>query len=426
MKVASGKIASFSHIAVLTLVLFLLAWASISSLTFLVGDTGLRFLQARELIAHNWQTFAIDYPAHFLDPDLQFTPYYYAYSVIDGEIYFNVSHFFTLIASFFYAWLGTAGLSLMPALGGALTAVAVYRLGVLTQVKYPRLLLWTAVLGTPILFYSLELWDHNWAAACAAWAVYGIARGMMNGRWQPIAWGGVAAGIGLGQRPEMYAFAIALGVAVMAVNWSQRRNWLAFVGGGIAGTLPVWLLQYWWVGHPFGLAFAPHFGGYGRPDSYPAQSYDGLTITPSVKIGRFLFYIQSHDLLTFGAALLILLGLFALIFSLRVPAWRRPGWVWGSLLLSAAGYALFSLQAQNTILSGLLTTFPLILFALAYLDKSDDAPATRSIYLLALLTAVTFIGLMLIAWPAYGGKQWGARYLLPAYPPLLFAAFYGY
>ncbi|MCP4420327.1 MAG: hypothetical protein GY805_27290, partial [Chloroflexi bacterium] len=141
---------------------------------------------------------------------------------------------------------------------------------------------------------------------------------------------------------------------------------------------------------------------------------------------RFLFYIQSHDLLTFGAALLILLGLFALIFSLRVPAWRRPGWVWGSLLLSAVGYALFSIQAQSTILSGLLTTFPLILFALAYLDKSDDAPATRPIYLLALLTAVTFIGLMLIAWPAYGGKQWGARYLLPAYPPLLFAAFYGY
>ena len=424
MKSASTKTVSLLHIAALTLALLLLAWASISSLTFLVGDTGLRFIQVRELIAQRWQTFAIDYPAQVLDPDFQHTPFYYAYSIIEGDIYLNISHFFTFVASFLYAGLGIWGLAAAPALGGVLTAVAVYRLGVLTHVAYPRLLLWTAVFGTPILFYSLELWDHTWATACAAWAVYGLARGLMNGRWQPIFWGGVAAGIGLGQRPEMYVFAIALGGALVIVAWRQSQRWLALIGGGLAGALPVWFLQYRWVGHPFGLAFAPHFFGYGRPAVFPVQSYDGLTITPAVKIGRLLFYIQARDLGTFAAAMLIVLGLFILIFSLRVPAWRRPGWIWGSLILTVIGYGLFTCQAQNVILSGLFTTFPLIIFALAFVEKPNDLTTTRPVYLLAWLTAVIFIILMLGLWPAYGGKQWGARYLLPAYPLLLFAAFY--
>jgi hypothetical protein len=42
------------------------------------------------------------------------------------------------------------------------------------------------------------------------------------------------------------------------------------------------------------------------------------------------------------------------------------------------------------------------------------------------MTTLLFLGLMIVLWPAYGGSQWGARYLLPAYPLLLFLAFYTY
>lgn len=237
------KIPTFVHVILLSLTLFLLAWVSFSSLAFFASDTGLRFLQIRELIAHQWQTFAVDYPARFLDPDLQFTPYYYAYSVIDNQIYLNISHFLPWLASFLYAFLGPVGLSIVPVLGGFLTAVAIYRLGVLAQVKHPHLLLWTVIFGTPIIFYSLELWDHTLAAACAAWAVYGAARGIINGRWQPLVWGGAAAGIGLGQRPEMYPFALSLGLALIIITWPQWQKWVAFFSGGTAGALPIWFLQ---------------------------------------------------------------------------------------------------------------------------------------------------------------------------------------
>ena len=426
MKNIPGKVHLFIQIAALTILVFLLAWATISSHTYISNDVGLRFLQIRELIAHQWQTFAVDYPAQYLDPDLQFTPYYYAYSLIDGQIYLNISHFFPLLASFLYHLLGTVGLTILPVSGGVLTAVAAFKIGTLAQIRYPRLLMWATIFSTPIIIYSMELWDHSVAAACATWAVYGVSRGIINGRWAPLVWGGIAAGLGLGQRPEMYVFAIVLGAALIITTWPQWQKWLAFIAGGITATLPIWFLQYRWVGHPFGMAFAPHFSGYGRPDSYPVQSYSGITITPAIKISRFLFYIQSHDFLTFAATLLLVLGIFSFIFSLRIPAWRTSKWLWGSLLLTTIGFLLFYSQAWHTLLPGILTTFPLAVFALAYVNQSDDASATRPIYQLTWLTTTAFIGIMLIFWPAYGGEQWGARYLLPAYPLLLFIAFYSY
>ncbi len=425
MKNPPSKATSIVHISLLGLALFLLAWAAFSSLTFLTSDTGLRFLQIRELIAHQWQTFAIDYPAQFLDPDLQYPPYYYAYSLIDNQIYLNISHFLPWLASFLYVALGPIGLSVMPVLGGLLTAVAVYRLGVLAQVKYTRLLLWATVFGTPILFYSLELWDHTLAAACATWAVYGAASGIMNGRWQPLAWGGAAAGIGLGQRPEMYPFAIALGMALIIITWPQWRKWTAFMGGGLAGALPIWFLQYRWVGHPFGLALAANLFDYGRPEAYPAQSYSGVPMPPAAKVGYLLLHIRPQTIILVAVFLLIV-GIFTLIFSLRLPALRRSHWLWGGLALTLLGYGMYFIHAKSNMLVGLVTTFPVMAFAIAHVDQSNDESATRPVYRLTWLTALLFLGIMLAFWPTFGGSQWGARYLLPVYPLLLFSAFYSY
>ena len=425
MKNIASRIPTTVHIVLLSLTLFSLAWISFSSLAFFASDTGLRFLQIRELIAHRWQTFAIDYPARFLDPDLQYTPYYYAYSLIDNQVYLNISHFLPWLASFLYASLGPIGLSIVPVLGGLFTAVAVYRLGVLAQIKHPHLLLWATVFGTPIVFYSLELWDHTLAAACAAWAVYGAASGIMNGRWQSLAWGGAAAGIGLGQRPEMYPFALALGMALIIVIWPQRQKWLAFIAGGIIATLPLWFLQYRWVGHPFGMAFAPHFFGYGRPESYPVQSYSGVPIPPAAKVGHLLFHI-SPQTITLVAVFSLIIGVFTLVFSLRLPALRRPLWVWGGLSLTLLGYGMYAIHAESNMLIGLITTFPLIAFALAYVEQSHDGSGVHPIYRLTWTTALLFLGMILAFWPAFGGDQWGARYLLPAYPLLLFTAFYSY
>jgi hypothetical protein len=113
-----------------------------------------------------------------------------------------------------------------------------------------------------------------------------------------------------------------------------------------------------------------------------------------------------------------------MIFALRLPQWRKRSWLWSGLALSGLGYGLFIWQAWTNLLPGVLTTFPLFSLALAFVDRTDDPSPTRPVYQLVFITTLTFFGAMLVVWPAFGGEQWGARYLLLVYPLLLLLAFY--
>ncbi|NKQ34173.1 MAG: hypothetical protein HF973_00985 [Chloroflexi bacterium] len=403
------------HLLALTAVLLALSGLMGSSHTYFSSDVGLRFLQARELVANRWQTLAVTYPAQAFDPNFQFVPYYYAWSLLDGRIYFDITPFFPLLLSFFYALTGPDSVIIVPVLGGVLTAAAIYVLARTAGLQRSLLAMWLTVFATPLLFYSLELWDHSWAAACAAWAVTGVAVGLQRGTWPPFFWAGAAAGVGLGQRPEMYVFAIALGVGLLVVNW----RWLpALALGGLAGALPVWLLQWRWVGHPLGLAMAPHLLGYGRPENLP-DAYSSVTIPPVLRVSRLLFWVNFHEPATFAALLLTAVGIGLIVLTVRLPHWRRPFGLWVGLASMAAAYSLLIWYAGPKPIHGLISVMPLVALSLVIANGGD-------IYRLALITTLVFIGLMLALWPAFGGDQWGARYLLPAVPLLVFLAFFAW
>ena len=218
------------HLALLALSLFGLGYFFLSSGTFFASDTGLRFLQIRELLRQDWQSLSVAYPGQFLDPELRFIPYYYAYAIINNQIYLSISPFFPLLAAFFYDKLGTAGLPVVPMLGGLATAVGVYALCQSQKVVRGRLAMWTTVFATPIVFYSVTLWDHTLANACAIWSLTGISYGWHKKTWWPVLLGGMAAGLGAGQRPEMYVFMIALGLSALIVFWKQ---WTVLISVGI-------------------------------------------------------------------------------------------------------------------------------------------------------------------------------------------------
>ncbi|MFQ5435272.1 MAG: hypothetical protein ACE5FD_10395, partial [Anaerolineae bacterium] len=91
----------FFHLLLMTIVLLLSAWLVFEPLVFANSDVGLRFIQIRSLVEQGWNTLAIPYPTE-IDPGFNFSPYYYAYSLLDGRLYFNISPFFPLASSFFY------------------------------------------------------------------------------------------------------------------------------------------------------------------------------------------------------------------------------------------------------------------------------------------------------------------------------------
>ena len=413
-------------LSLLVLLLGATAVYLLSSLTFFSNDIGLRFLQIRTLIESGWQTFAVPYPARFLDPELAHIPYYYAYLLLDGQLYLNISPYLPLITSFLFKHFGPTALPTLPVLAGVTTALATYKLGKFTRVRYPHLLLWFTVLATPILFYSLTLWDHTLGTVGAVVATAAVSYGLHAGRRRWYFWGGLAVALGAAQRVEIHVFALALMASLLLVSWRNWMQWGAFVLGGMAGTAVIWALQTVWFGHPLGVVFASHVFGYGVPAAYPVEPYSSVTITRPIEISRLLLYIEAADPVIFVAAMAVLTGAFLLVLTLRVSQWRKRGFAKGLLVIVLGGYAVFAAVAWQRELPGLITTFPPLALSLAFVSRDDDAEPGHLSYQFVYLTAVLFLAVMVLLWPSYGGSQWGARYLLPAYPLLLYLAFYTY
>ena len=398
--------------------LLFLAWWMQRGPTFFSSDTGLRFMQVKSLVARGWRSPEMVVPGRALDPDLNYLPYYFAYARIGDQIYLPISALFPLLASFFYAGVGTAGLVVLPVFGAVLAAGSVYRLVRLSEFPHAYGALWSTVLATPLLFYSMTFWDHTLGTAVLMWSVVGVAQGLKNGGTWPFFLGGMALGIGLEPRPEAYVFAVALGFALF---WTNGRNWCPLVWtvvGALVTAVPLWLWQYIWVGHPLGIPTAQNLFGYGVV-AHNIESTFGRT--RAFQLTRFFTYIEPGNVTTLIATLCLLIGMVLIVFVLRLPRYQRRGMLWAGTAVTLLGYGLLLLSSSaNKPITGLIASFPLLPLSLAYVGHPPRA--VRSIYRFCFATAWLFVMLMVLLWPTDGGKQWGVRYMLPVYPLLLYLA----
>lgn len=412
------------HLLLLALLLFWLAWVSISPLTFFSNDIGLRYLQIQALIAQNWQSTAVPYPAAAIDPTFQHVPYYYAYSLVDGRLFLNISLLFPLVGSWLFVLLGKAGLVATPVIGSLLAAWGIYLLAQMSGLKRPYLTLWGAVFTTPLLFYTLHLWDHSLGTGLAVLGLALAAQGWQTNRRVWIIAGGVLLGLSPHTRPELYFFVLAMGITWSVITWPRWRSALWLPGGGLAGFIPMTVLQTSFVGHPLGFPIAAAIFDFGTPEAYPVAPYSEVVITPAIKMGRLLFHIESRDPLTFGAAMLVMVGAVLIVFALRVPRYRKTTVLWTGTTFMFIGYLMWGTVALQTPITGLVSTFPLIGLSLVFVDKQNTSAQSWFVYRLLFFTTFLFLAGMILIWPSFGGTQWGARYLLPAYPLLLYLALY--
>lgn len=415
------------HAGLLTTVLLPLAWLSLSSLTFFTNDTGLRLLQVLELVDNRWQTFAVSYPGRFLDPELQHVPFYYAYVVLGEDIFLKISALFPLLASLLYAVTGRLGLIILPVLGTVMSALAVTLLARLARLTFPVHALWISPIGTPLLFYSLELWDHSFVTAFAIWAVYFLARGLVDSDGRSILVSGGLAAVAWSQRPEFAFLTTALGISLLVFASERLQSALQFAAGNVAVATPLAIANNIWFGNPLGIMYASRFFDYGVPQEYAYMPYsDGPPLTRSFHVGRMLTYIESRDPVTFGATLLGLVAILLIVFALRVPRWRRRSVLLAGFVVAALSYALWLAPMSHIAVTGILPTFPLLAFSLAIVEEEGEASPPRRVYHVVSVATLLFLASMLLVFPSFGGTQWGSRYFLPAYPLLAFMAVYAY
>ena len=111
-------------------------------------------------------------------------------------------------------------------------------------------------LGSPLLVYSLEFWEHTPGAALAVLRVDGRGQSAWTAadvRWWLIA-SGAAIGLGLTMRAELYVYPIAIVIGLLFIRSAlpliRSIVWLAV--GGLITAGPWWLYQAVTWGSPFG------------------------------------------------------------------------------------------------------------------------------------------------------------------------------
>ncbi|MHB8669889.1 MAG: hypothetical protein ACYDAD_04895 [Acidimicrobiales bacterium] len=133
---------------------------------------------------------------------------------------------------------GLAGLLVVPLLGSLLAAEASRRLARLLGARTGWLAFWLVGVGSPMLFYAGDFWEH---APAVGLALLAVSLALGDGHWSRFVAAGLVAGMAAVLRSEVLIYAIAFAVAVALVA-EERRRWVhepSRLVGLVVGAAPV-------------------------------------------------------------------------------------------------------------------------------------------------------------------------------------------
>ncbi len=365
------------------------------------GDPGVKLAQAESLWKSGFQSRGL-LRDEKTDPQGSYTPYGLPFvRVVDGEIQGIYSVVFTALAAPPVGLLGMAGAPVVPLLGSLLLA---FGLGLLLRRlgAHPA---WTfatcaiALLATPILLYSSELFEHTLAAGLVAMALAVTLPGEESRRPRPFL-AGLLVGAAGAVRPEAYCAVAALGIAVALAPAATRRERLLACIRYLAGALAV-LVPYWLLNLATASAWDPAVAtNVGR--SATMEGARTILIT-RIKDGSWLWFLC-----------LPAVALAALVPPRLVRGRARlAAFIVAGLGLAVLGYLAQEHSTDRTT-TGLLAVTPLACWGLA---TGPFEARTRLLWIFVLLYGPLVV--LLDRSGTAGGFQVGARYMIPIIPVLL-------
>jgi hypothetical protein len=222
--------------------------------TFFVGDPGVKLIAARNALAH--PASPLDIPLPSIDGAT--LPYVEPFFVVHGSHAHAVtSEIFPLISAPLIGALGVRGAYLVPGLGLLLAIWACIRLAVLLDGRRSEIAVGlAAALGTPLMFYGLEYWEHAPAVGLAALATVWLLSATEGGR-------AFAAGLLFGLatlfRPEAFWFFAAVVAASRLLSAAPRRSAVVLAATGAAVAVAPLVL---YSAVHFGTIVPPHVGAH--------------------------------------------------------------------------------------------------------------------------------------------------------------------
>ena len=376
-------------------------------------DIGYKRLQAENVRFTPWLDLAIEYPGAWIDPGLKYVPFRNTfYYLWQGRIHFAQPPAMAVLASPFVALFGDRGERVMPLLAGLISLRLAAQLMRAVGAEPVWIGIVIAALATPVMIYSLFLWEHILAVALGLGAVaLALQRPEARSRQDWIL-GGLLAGLAASARKELMLFALVLGAALALELYQNgnRRRWRAWTGLALWAAAALCML---------GL--------------YELFSYlnSGNLIPPEFRVSVVPEYTPDAYLLVNGVG-----GLSDFVFDPQfgwrgdvmllavIAYWAASRWLRGrpreaiqisalAALLAGEWYGVRHLGIASGLV-GVLSASPFLAVGLG-----DAGAATRKLrwitfgfYGLVLLN----LGLLTASGPYQTGLEWGSRFALIVFP----------
>jgi len=234
--------------AIVAATLAALAWG-LPPGSFYSGDSGVKLIAARNALDRPERPLEIPLPAIGGEPLPHVEPFF---AVHEDHSHAATSELFPIISAPLLDWFGLRGLYVIPLLAGLVSLVAWCSIAItLDAARSPLFTFWSLILASPLLFYSLEFWEHAPAFAVVSLAVLLMTRASAADSIAPVLWAGFAFGISSLLRPEAALFGISWLMSMHLTHKVCRRPW-RFASGAVAGAVAAWI--------PLGLYNLLHFG----------------------------------------------------------------------------------------------------------------------------------------------------------------------
>lgn len=419
MEEPGRKSARHIYTIILVAVVYLIGLAILQKQGFWNVDNANKFLQLRAIVDSGYKDYSIPWPGAKIDPDFEYNPVPYPFSVVKNHRLFSVySPIFALVSSFFFRTCGFWGLYLLPLLFSVLLLCGIVRI-LRTLESGPSSTVYAVLIAglcTPLWFYSLVFWEHIIAVCFCVWGISFLLEFLKSGRRKQLTLGVLAAALSIYFRDELYLFCVVLAVAVLAANPRDRlKNGLWMVLVMVVALIPLWFIQWKTIGHPLGFHIGSHL--------FSASSI-GEHIADRPRVLYNLFVVSSQSMwISFAIALPFILTFLInpkwldRFLDVVVPLYCLVAL--GSSVLVFGPYLLSDSPIVHLLHSNsLFATSPILI--LAFMRHSQhETPGIESflkrwLWLVALVYALVY-GLTA---PLLGstGIHWGNRFLLLLYP----------
>jgi hypothetical protein len=375
------------------------------------GDIGVKFVQARALAAHRFESLDLPYPGVFLDPERLFFAMRPPFVLVaGGETQAIFSPASSIVQALAVTAAGVRGMMAVTMIAGLATLWATARMSPPELRPYTLI---AAGLAGPLWFFAVSGWEHAQAVACGAIAFAAAVRG--TGLPSAIAAGAVL-GLGVTQRDEVMLLAPGL-LRMLRV---RTRDWRAPASAAAAAAVVVLAgtaLDVWWFHRPPAahLRHAVHILRGAWLGTEPGS--DVPSLRPFTMEQRYQTVVQ-YWLLGYGNDRVI--ALYAAGLAAALIVWRALRTSAGLLLWLAAIAVLAVLDVRELVTApkwvpGLLRLSPYFVFAIL-----PPPPGRRwtTVHAALVLTIVSYLALAFGGADTTGGKALGPRLLLPLVPLL--------